>query len=424
LTGAPRPAAASEARDLSLADAVALALSRNPDVLSAGADVAQSEGLLRSARQLPNPSLSYSTTKIPTDGSSAATPVGNGFYDRSYDTVISLSQPFEIGGKRKDRRLSAEASLAASRARLRDARRSVGNAVARAYSAALLARETASISGESAASLARSAELAKVRFGAGEISRTDLLQIQIAEGRFRADSLAAEGTLRTSLIALAAALGDPREASSLRLTDSLGSLAAGAGAERQPGKPVSGDPLDARPDVEAAQRNLEKAEADQRLQRDLRIPDPTFLVQYEREPPDRPNSAGFGVSLALPLFNLNAGAIQAAEAARESASIDLARARSRARAEIAAASTNLETARARARTLDAELLPMAREVRETVAYAWSEGGASLLELLEAERSLNDLRIAAATAQADLVQAASDERAARGLLPGIPGEESR
>jgi cobalt-zinc-cadmium efflux system outer membrane protein len=425
LAGAPRPSSAAESHDLSLADAVALALSRNPDVLSAGADVAQSEGLLRSARQLPNPSLSYSTTKIPTDGSPAGTPPGNGFYDRSYDTVISLSQPLEIAGKRKDRRLSGEAALAASRARLRDARRSVGNAVAKAYAAALFARETAAISRESAASLGRSAELAKSRFEAGEISKTDLLQIQIAEGRFRADSLAAEGALRTSLIALAAALGEPREAASLRLTDSLAALAAAAEKEGgAPGPAGTSDPLGARPDVEAAQRSLDRADADRQLQRDLRVPDPTLLVQYEREPPDRPNSAGFGIALALPLFNLNTGAIQAADAARESARIDLDRARSRARAEMAAAASNLATARARFRTLDAELLPKAREVRETVAFAWTEGGASLLELLEAERSLNDLRTAAASAQSDLVQAAADDRAARGLLPGIPGEENR
>jgi cobalt-zinc-cadmium efflux system outer membrane protein len=411
--------------ELSLREAVVRALARNPDVEAARTDVAQAEAQLVIARQLPNPTLSASTTKIPTDGGPAGTPLGNGFLDRSYDTVVSLGQPLEIGGKRRDRRLSADASLAAARARVRNAERSVGNAVARAYVAALVARESAGIARETAASLSHSADLAKVRYDAGDISAADRLQIEIAEGRFRADAETAEGNARTSLVALTVLLGDSSQAASLQLSGTLETL---VGAALTPSlapsreEPGPTDVIERRPDVDSARLNVEKAEADRALQVAFRIPDPTILVQYEREPPDRSSSAGVGVSFTVPLFNQNTGAIRAAEAARDASRVELQRVRSKAAGELATAASSLETTKRRVHALAGELLEKARQVRDTVAFAWNEGSASLLELLEAERSLNDLKLAAATAQGDLVQAAADERAARGFLPVDPQEK--
>ena len=151
------------------------------------------------------------------------------------------------------------------------------------------------------------------------------------------------------------------------------------------------------------------------------MPDPTLSVQYEREPPDQRNTFGFGVSLPLPLFNRNAGAIRAATVAAESARRDLARGRLRAEQDLAATREALESARLRAGRLTGELAPKARSVRETVRYAWEQGGASLLELLEAERNANDLLLAAAAAQGDLAAARADYRAAR-LLPVLPEKQ--
>ncbi len=427
----PAAAAPPAPEKLSLREAVVRALAHNADVQAARTDLAQAGAQLVIARQLPNPTLSASTAKIPTDGGQAGTALGNGLFDRSYDTVISLGQPLEIGGKRRDRRLSAEASLAAARARVRDAERSVGNAVARAYVAALVARESAGIARETATSLARSAELAKVRYDSGDISAADRLQIEIAEGRFRADADTAEGTARTSLVALAVLLGgagDPRGYSQAASLELSGTLEVLVGAALTPSlapsqeEPTPSDLIERRPDVDSAKRNVEKAEADRALQVAFRIPDPTIMVQYEREPPDRPSSAGVGVSFTVPIFNQNTGAIRAAEAARDASRVELQRVRSRAAGELATAASSLETTKRRVQSLGGELLEKAHQVRDTVAFAWSEGSASLLELLEAERSLNDLKLAVVTAQGDLIQAAADKRAAMGFLPVDPQEK--
>ena len=156
-----------------------------------------------------------------------------------------------------------------------------------------------------------------------------------------------------------------------------------------------------------------RAENALRLQHAQRLPDPTLSVGYEREPPFQSNSANFGVSLPLPVLNRNAGGIRAAEAALEGARRDLAQSRARARAEIASAKAAWDAARARRDLLSARLVPASEGVRESVAFAYSKGGASLLELLEAERNLNDVRLAAASATSDLVSAAADYATALG-----------
>lgn len=65
-----------------------------------------------------------------------------------------------------------------------------------------------------------------------------------------------------------------------------------------------------------------------------------------------------------------------------------------------------------------DLLPKARTVRDTVRFAYEEGAASLLELLEAERNANDIRLAAVSARGDLAAARADFLAAR---PGAKWE---
>ena len=150
------------------------------------------------------------------------------------------------------------------------------------------------------------------------------------------------------------------------------------------------------------------------------MPDPTLLAQYERQPPDQRNTVGFGVSFPLPVFNLNGGAIRATQVAVETARRDFTRGRVRVRQDLAATHDALETARARAVRLVNDLLPKSQTVRDTVRFAYEQGAASLLELLEAERNANEIRLAAVSARGDLITARADFLAAR---PGAPAQET-
>ena len=392
---------------LTLAEALRLASERNPDLLTAEADLGSARAQRATAVALPNPALAYSTSKIPADGSPANTIYGNGFYSRSYDTVVSASELVEIGGKRKERRVSADEGIAGATARLADAARLLDAAVVRAYTAAGVARASATITRETAASFGKTAGLAKEREDAGEISVSERAQIEIAAGRFLADAAQANLAYANAARTLGALLNMPAVAPAEDL-DAPGEIMP-PNSSATPGDETL---LARRPDLAALEAAVRKAEADLALQKAFRVPDPTLLAQYEKQPPDQRSSVGFGVSFPLPVFNLNSGAIHAAQVAVESARRDLARGRVRVRQDLAATRDAFETARMRALRLVNDLLPKSQKVRDTVRFAYEQGAASLLELLEAERNANDIRLAAVSARGDLAAARADFLAAR------------
>src|SRR6516225_1199462 len=164
------------AQHLTLADIQRIAFQRNWDLLAAKSGVDLASAQLLVAREFPNPSLSLSTSKIDPHGN--ATPLGNGLWDRSYDTIVAVSQLVEIAGKRGARQSSARAGIEGARARFFDARRALDQGITKAYVTALLAQENARVLNESAHSLRREADISEIRFRSGDISDSDLKQIQ------------------------------------------------------------------------------------------------------------------------------------------------------------------------------------------------------------------------------------------------------
>lgn len=395
----PNPAA------LTLLEAQRLALERNWDLLAAavGVDAATAQKII--AHEFPNPTLSLSTVKINVDNHPSSTPEGNGLWDRSYDTIFAVNQLFEIGGKRRSRQISAQAGYEGARALLFDAKRTLDVGVTKAYAAAAQAEENVRVLRQSAATLRQEAQLAEVRLKAGEISASDKSQIEIAAERFELDARTAETTAAQARIGLEVLLGVSKPAGKIALTDALENLLTRLPPPRTNSNAVW------RPDVVAAEASLRKSEADLRLQRAYRIPDPTVLAQYEHEPPDTPNTVGFGVSFPLPLWNHNRGNIRAAEAAREQARLTLEKTEALARADVATSLLAYEDALHRWQQYRDSIRPKSEDIRKTIAYAYQRGGASLLDLLSTQRNDNDVRIASAQAANDIIVATAALNAA-------------
>lgn len=384
-----------------LADVRRQAFERNWDLLAARANVDLAEAQRIIARELPNPTISLSTTKIPSNGSPASTPFGNSLIHRNYDSTIAFNQLIEIGGKRGARKASALAGYQGATARLAEARRQLELAVTSAYVGVLASEEQAVVLRDSAASLRKESNIAETRVRAGDLSVADRDQISIAADRLDLDAQRAEADARTSRIQLETLLGSSTPQGTIALADTLADLAQIS--EPLSEKQVHFDVL-TRPDVLAAQTDVKKAGADLKLQKALRIPDPTVLAQYEREPPDQRDSVGFGVSFPLPLFNLNRGNISAAQANVEQAEIRSRQAVANAAADVAMAEHELSTARERRMRFEKDIAPRSSAIAASVRYSYEQGGASLIDLLSAERNDNEVRLALATAVADYVNA--------------------
>ena len=386
-------------QSLSLAEARRIAYQRNWDLLAAQANVDQAFALEAVSREFPNPTFAYTTGKISVDSTSNATRHGNGFWDRSYDSIFAVNQLFEIGGKRTLRQSSAHHGRQAAQAALQDARRILDLGVTKAYLAAVLAEADVGIWRESAASLRQEAKIAAARLHAGDISEADKAQIEIAADQLDLNAAAAETTAKTARIAVEVLLGVKHPNGLWQTADRLEALADDSGA----GHTAVARP---RPDVLAAEENLRKAEADLGLQRAMRIPDPTAIVQYEHNPPDTTNTIGIGLSFPLPLWNSNKGNIQAATAAQARAAEQLGKVTAQAASEVAAARAAMAEASARRRRYAETIAPKSAATLKIVQYAYQKGGAALVDLLQAQRTDNDIRMALAQAMADMAAAAA------------------
>ena len=404
-------AAHAQTDALTLAGAKQLAFERNWDLLAAKSGIDAAQAQLIVAREFPNPTASISTAKI--GDRESGTSMGNGLWERNYDSIAAVSQLIEIGGKRHDRQLAARAGVTGARAAFFDARRLLDQGVTKAYVAAVLAGDNARILNESAGYLRHEADLAEVKFRAGAISDSDKKQIEISAEQFELQARSADAAAAQARIAVEILLGEKQPQGNWTPANSLDRLST---------TPPTGTnelrPQVERPDVIVADANLKSSVANLKLQKAMRIPDPTISIGGEHNPPGGGppvDTLNIGVSFPLLLWNRNGGEIKAAEAARAQAELALEKAQAQVQADIANAGSEYDEAAQRWQRYRDQTVPKSAKVRESVAFAYEKGGASLVDLLEAERTDNDVRLAAAQAQADTASATADVQAAQNVL---------
>jgi cobalt-zinc-cadmium efflux system outer membrane protein len=402
----------AQTNTLSLAEVRRIALERNWDLLAAKSGVDSATAQLIVTKEFPNPTASLSTASIGTHEN--ATSMGNGVWDRSYDTIAAISQLFEVAGKRRNRQSAARAGVLGARARFYDAKRTLEQGVTKAYLAALLAEDNVRIYNQSSGYLQRQARIADERYKAGDLSDSDRKQIEINAGQYELQAKAAEAAALQARVAVEVLMGVKEPLGQWTPAESIESLMASP-----PSPPAVRTAAGAaRSDVLAAQGDLKAAQANLRLQKALRVPDPTISILAEHNPPSGGppvDTVGIGVSFPIPLWNRNNGAINAAQASLDQSEIALGRVQAQVFADIADAKAGYGEARARWERYRDELGPKATQVRESVAFAYEKGGASLVNLLDAERTDNDVRLARAQAMSDMASAVADLGAAQSVL---------
>jgi len=398
-------------QNLSLAQAKEAAFERNWDLLAAKSGIDSATAQLIVVKEYPNPTFSILTARI--GDRENGTPLGNGIYERNYDTIAAVNQLVEIAGKRHDRQVGARAGIFGAKARFYDAKRTLDQGVTKAYVAALLAENNVKIFNESSGYLLHEARIAEARFKAGDISDADMKQIEINAEQYELQAKAAEAAEVQARIAVEVLMGVNQPKGRWTPSDSLEQLVN----EFTPPKPETKTNA-ARTDVLAAEADLRGGDANLKLQKAIRVPDPTFTVGVEHNPPGGgppTDTMEVGVSFPLPLWNWNRGNIKAAQASVDQFKLALGKVRMQVAADIANAEVGYNEAYARWLRYRDQTGPKSTKVRESVAYAYEKGGASLVDLLDAERTDNDIRLATVQAMNDTASAVADLIAARLIL---------
>ena len=381
------------ARDLTLTQVEELVARNNRELLAArrALESADAQTVIAGAR--PNATFSVNSTSIASGVQGA-------------DTVFRIDQPFERGDKRTLRLDAASGlRLAAQRDSLDVLRQQL--AVARAaYFDLKQAQERAQVLDETAALFGRTLEAAQTRLKAGDLAAADVAKVEVDQGRAQNDARAARADLARAQLALAYLIGEEAAAAGLAAADDWP-------APQRADAAVLAEAVEARPDVQAAKARVEAAERLRDLARAQRTRDVTLGAQYERFPGSNPvNSVGFGVSVPLFTGYDFSGDIRKAEVDRYAALDQLDRARAIALAELRRSASDLNSAAERVERFDSTLLAAAGRSSEAVEFAFRRGASSVLEVLDARRTLRAVRLEALTARTDHAKAYAAWRAAQ------------
>lgn len=364
----PFPRAAVAAPDpsdltLTLAEALALAESRNPTLSAArrARDAADGTVLQAGLRRNPELDTGIEDTRRATRTSAAV-----------------LAIPIETGGKRDARIAAAERGRDAADAGVDQARAALRSAVVDAFFAVLVAQEQVQLASDSSGLAARAADIAGRRVAAGKAPPLD-------EVRARVDATQAELTARDAVGALSTAR---ERLAALWADDAPRFTAVGGDLDRVPMRASTDEiVVDAAPDVAAARVEIERRRAVLDVERRKRIPDVTVRVGAQRDNELGLVQAVVGLSVPLQLFDRNQGNVYEAAVRIDKATDEYEATRIATRTALRRAGRALEIATASADVQRTRVLPAAALAYDTATRGFEAGKFAFLEVLDAQRAL-------------------------------------
>lgn len=393
--------------NLSLADALQRMRAHDPSLALAQTAVAQAAADTVTAAERPNATLSYGTAKINPAGHNGP----GSLWDKSYDTIVSVSQPLERGDKRRHRLDVADAAADAAHADYADTLRRERLAVADAYWELKRAQEKQIHANALAAIEQNSLRATDARLRLGDIAPLDAERLHIGAAQAENALDQADSALAAAQVALAALLDATQQTATLSAIDDWPT------ADTSDPVPVNKTPVE-RPDVAAAERRVKAAQAALDLAHAQRTRDITVSGQYEHNPtPFGHTLLGIGVSVPLFTGNHYTGEIQRANADLDAALATLARVQLSARTDLQHAIADAHGATRRVLRYDSDLVQRAQRAAQTAEAAYTRGGYSLADLLDARRDLKAVEDDATDAHADFAEAIA------ALTAAVPTKET-
>ena len=385
VSAGPRAAAAS-GTVLTL-EQVLQAARHNPDVLAAQRAAQAARAEVRMADRPPAPVLSAGVASIDMRNGTG----GGGFWtQRRLDKSLGLDWTWERGHKRELRAQAAERTARAVAADGQDTRVLQQMGALGAFYELLAAQErlqTLQELANSARSLASSAER---RLRAGDLSAQDTARTRIEAGRAEADLQSAQLLHQQAMQALATWTGQSVPAGGWR--------AVGGWPTALPA--VAPTDLEAlieqRPDVLAARERLAALEAALQGALALQHADPTLGATFDHFPTGEKTDRLLAVRVSLPIngFSRFDGEIRRALAQKDQAQDLLDKTRIQARAELLGLLSAWQSQSERLQGYENSILPQARQVATQGELAYSKGGLSLTDLLDARRTLRTTELEA------------------------------
>lgn len=361
---------------LSFAEALRLALERHPELAALGWEIEAAEGRAWQALIKPNPELGAEISEV------MGTAETRGL--RSATLSFGVSQLVERASKRCARLDVALREGAMVEFELERTRLDILLAVSEAYYSCLVAQERLGLAAEREALAQQVYDAAKLRVEGGKVARLDLTRVELDLAATRLGREQAERQQGQAMARLLSLWGGE-----------AGSFGRVEGALCLPAEEPQLEPLleaiEATPELRrwAAEEDLRRAR--QRLACEEGAPDYSWSGGIERF--EETDAIGFRLGLSFPLQQRmpTEGAVAEAQAYVDQVADLRAAEQRRLSAELTSVHADMAEAFGQARAVEAGLLPTALETFELTQLGYRYGKLSLLDVLDAERTLIDIK---------------------------------
>jgi cobalt-zinc-cadmium efflux system outer membrane protein len=362
---------------VTIEDVLRLLNDRSPRTAAdrASIDVAAADRI--TARTYPNPDVSYGAVHLVSGLSTGAVTQHQVVYD----------QPLLIFKQRGARLGAADLNVTAEQARVAETISGRRLQIRQAFAALLSRQQQLTVIQDNLADLERVQDVVRGRALAGERSEYDVARIETETERVHVEMMNAEADVDDAAGQLATLLGFPGWS-----PRAVGRLDPDAAV------PTDVDVLWAtaqqrRPSLVAIRQQQAAARGGLFLAQRERLPVPAFSAGTQMTQNVNGTSTFFGFSMPLPLFDRNEGAIAKATAQIRAQDLTLEAELAEARADIERATTVLAKRRQALTELETRVVQRVPTLRRMSEDAYREGGADILELLDAMRSVKDIEIA-------------------------------
>jgi outer membrane protein, heavy metal efflux system len=383
VTAQTSPPPSATRTEWTLDEVLTAALAQHPLVEAARAEVSAAEGTRHTATAFPNPVATYWTENAPFPGQD---PRG---LDREASAYATL--PLEPFWQRRSRLDQVNGEVRAAQAAVTSAEQQVALDAARAFYRVALAQASVDAVRENSAAVEQLVSYLRTRVAQGANPESDLIRAEVERDRVDTDVTLAEVDLLRAQAALRPFLGDTGPPAATLRVASLG--VARESVSLAPLNEFTAHAVQQRPDLITRRAKLDAAAAAIDVERSLLVRQlgATFGVKRTAGT----NTMVAGISLTVPLFDRNRGAIQRATGERLAAEQELRWLERTVKGEIEGAYHAAERLAAQVAAVQPTALSRAEESRRIAVAAYQEGAATLLQVLDASRALTEARLTVA-----------------------------
>jgi cobalt-zinc-cadmium efflux system outer membrane protein len=382
--------------------------SSNPTLRAAQLNIDESRAEEITAYLRPNPGIGtgldqivpFSTQPSPT-GQQVYRPLANNF------PSLSINYLHERDHKRELRLESARKSTDIAASTYADQERTMLFNLRNAFVQVLQAKAVQQNARVNLAYWDRELDVNRKRLAAGDLAQVDLDRLELQRVQFESDLETALVNLRTAKIQILTLMNDRTAIDRFDVTGAYDFL-----DRLQPLEEFRDAALGARPDLKEAVQNVELAKANHQLAVANGSTDPTFSLDLARNPP-LPIYFGISISIPLRIFDRNQGekARTAVDIRRNEHAEDATKAQ--VYSDVDSAYYTVVSTLNLLRPYRDKYLKLAEDTRNRVAFSYQNGGASLLDYLDAEKSYRDTRLAYLTLIGSYLTAAAQMNMAVG-----------